>query len=93
MPKPYLAIKETLVREYARRGGQLRRREARNLVKIDVNKTARIWEFLHQAGFLQSALDERGTERDRNDVNFGGMGLSNNGVGNGTVPPSNAETP
>ncbi|KAG6844382.1 hypothetical protein H0H87_007286 [Tephrocybe sp. NHM501043] len=52
-PKPYLVIKETLVREYARRGGKLRRREARDLVKIDVNKTSRIWDFLVQAGFLK----------------------------------------
>ena len=53
MPKPYLVIKETLVREYARRGGKLRRREARDLVKIDVNKTSRVWDFLVQAGFLR----------------------------------------
>ncbi|KZT71728.1 hypothetical protein DAEQUDRAFT_755577 [Daedalea quercina L-15889] len=52
-PKPYLVIKETLVREYARRGGKLRRREARDLVKIDVNKTSRVWDFLVQAGFLR----------------------------------------
>lgn len=31
-------IKETLIREYAKRGGNLRRREARGLIKIDVNK-------------------------------------------------------
>ncbi|KAF7306527.1 Transcriptional adapter 2 [Mycena indigotica] len=53
LPKPYLVVKETLVREYARRGGKLRRREARDLVKIDVNKTSRVWDFLVQAGFLQ----------------------------------------
>ncbi|KZV73525.1 SWIRM-domain-containing protein [Peniophora sp. CONT] len=53
LPKPYLVIKETLVREYARRGGKLRRREARDLVKIDVNKTSRVWDFLMQAGFLR----------------------------------------
>ncbi|KAI0319010.1 hypothetical protein OF83DRAFT_871355 [Amylostereum chailletii] len=53
LPKPYLAIKETLVREYARRGGKLRRREARDLVKIDVNKTSRVWDFLVQAGYLR----------------------------------------
>lgn len=53
LPKPYLVVKETLVREYARRGGKLRRREARDLVKIDVNKTSRVWDFLAQAGFLQ----------------------------------------
>ena len=51
--KPYLVIKETLVREYARRGGKLRRREARDLVKIDVNKTSRVWDFLVQAGYLR----------------------------------------
>jgi transcriptional adapter 2-alpha len=57
LPKPYLVIKETLVREYARRGGKLRRREARDLVKIDVNKTSRIWDFLVQAGFLKITAD------------------------------------
>jgi hypothetical protein len=57
LPKPYLVIKETLVREYARRGGKLRRREARDLVKIDVNKTARVWDFLVQAGYLKITND------------------------------------
>jgi len=58
LPKPYLVIKETLVREYARRGGKLRRREARDLVKIDVNKTSRVWDFLVQAGFLKVGAAE-----------------------------------
>ncbi|KAK7050842.1 Transcriptional adapter ada2 [Paramarasmius palmivorus] len=57
LPKPYLVIKETLVREYARRGGKLRRREARDLVKVDVSKTARVWDFLVQAGFLKITPD------------------------------------
>ena len=57
LPKPYLVIKETLVREYARRGGKLRRREARDLVKIDVNKTSRVWDFLVQAGYLKITQD------------------------------------
>lgn len=58
LPKPYLVIKETLVREYARRGGKLRRREARDLVKIDVNKTSRVWDFLVQTGFLKITPDQ-----------------------------------
>jgi transcriptional adapter 2-alpha len=57
LPKPYLVIKETLVREYARRGGKLRRREARDLVKIDVNKTSRVWDFLVQTGFLKISTE------------------------------------
>ncbi|KAN0091500.1 hypothetical protein V8E55_005066 [Tylopilus felleus] len=61
LPKPYLVIKETLVREYARRGGKLRRREARDLVKIDVNKTSRVWDFLVQAGYLKITPDPQPT--------------------------------
>lgn len=45
------------MREYARRGGKLRRREARDLVKVDVNKTSRVWDFLVQAGFLKITPD------------------------------------
>lgn len=45
LPKPYLAIKETLFRELIRSGGVLKKRTARELIKIDVNKTARIYEF------------------------------------------------
>lgn len=60
MPKPYLVIKETLVREYARRGGKLRRREARDLIKIDVNKTSRVWDYLFEAGLLRANVEESG---------------------------------
>lgn len=57
MPKQYLTLKELLVREYARRGGNLRRREAREMLKIDVNKTSKLWDFLHQAGFLKASFE------------------------------------
>jgi hypothetical protein len=33
------------------------RRKARDLVKIDVNKTSRVWDFLVQAGFLKITPD------------------------------------
>lgn len=56
IPRSYLTVKETLVREYARRGGKLRRREARDLVKIDVNKTSRIWDFLVQTGIMSVGI-------------------------------------
>lgn len=61
LPKPYLVVKETLVREYARRGGKLRRREARDLVKIDVNKTARVWDFLAQTNALGGQINAEPT--------------------------------
>ena len=56
LPRPYLVIKEQLLHHYARKG-HLRKREARELIKIDVNKTARIYDFFVQMGWikLQSA--------------------------------------
>ncbi len=58
MPKPYLVVKDTILREYAKRNGKLRRREARDLVKIDVKKSAKIWDFLVQAGYLKPPLPD-----------------------------------
>lgn len=73
LPKPYLVIKETLVREYARRGGKLRRREARDLVKIDVNKTSRVWDFLVQAGFLKITPDPPAAAAAAQDTSMNGI--------------------
>jgi transcriptional adapter 2-alpha len=69
LPKSYLVIKETLFRELLRTGGTLRKRQARELIKIDVNKTARIFEYFQQQGWLrwpgvaQQALDKSAKER------------------------------
>ncbi|KAK9459606.1 uncharacterized protein V1516DRAFT_642084 [Lipomyces oligophaga] len=52
LPKPYLVIKETLFRELLRTGGILKKRTARELIKIDVNKTARIYEFFQSQRWL-----------------------------------------
>ncbi|EJD36036.1 hypothetical protein AURDEDRAFT_188495 [Auricularia subglabra TFB-10046 SS5] len=62
LPRPYLVVKETLVREFARRGGRLRRKEAKELVRIDGNKVNKIWDFLVQAGVLK--LPTLGIEPD-----------------------------
>lgn len=52
LPKPYLAIKETLFRELLKSGGVLKKRTARELIKIDVNKTARIYEFFRSQRWI-----------------------------------------
>lgn len=52
MPKPYLAIKETLFRELLRTGGVLKKKTARELIKIDVNKTGRIYEFFQSQKWI-----------------------------------------
>ena len=46
LPKPYLFIKQTILRESARRGGQLQRREVRAMFRIDANKVNRIFDSL-----------------------------------------------
>ncbi|KZT56585.1 hypothetical protein CALCODRAFT_435537 [Calocera cornea HHB12733] len=58
LPKPFLGMKEALVREFARRNGKMTRREAREVLKIDVNKVGRIWDFLKDCGLLQLANEE-----------------------------------
>lgn len=51
LPKQYMIIKETLLAEYAK-CGHLNKTVARALVKIDVNKTARLFEFFEQSGWI-----------------------------------------
>ncbi|PPQ66469.1 hypothetical protein CVT24_007043, partial [Panaeolus cyanescens] len=88
LPKPYLCIKETLVREYARRGGKLRRREARDLVKIDVNKTSRVWDFLVQSGYLKITQEPTGNAAPSITPS-----ASQSQDGSGNRAPSESESP
>jgi len=53
LPKPYLAIKEAILREYIKKGGKLRKRDAKDMFKIETQKTAKIWEFLEKAGLFK----------------------------------------
>ena len=46
LPRPYLLIKECLLREYARRQGRLSRAEARGLFRFDGAKVDRIYDFV-----------------------------------------------
>lgn len=51
-PRLYLNIKDILIREYLRTGG-LKRAQARAAVKIDVNKTSRLYDFFISAGWIK----------------------------------------
>lgn len=46
LPKAYLAIKETIVRELWRTGGLLTKKQSKHLLKIDSNKTTKVYEYL-----------------------------------------------
>jgi transcriptional adapter 2-alpha len=51
LPKQYMLIKDTLLAEHAKTG-YLKKQMARQLVKIDVNKTSKIFEFFEQSGWI-----------------------------------------
>lgn len=56
MPRPYLVIKDTILKEYAKLG-YMKRRQARSLIKIDVNKTSRIYDFFVESGWIKAFKD------------------------------------
>ena len=51
-PRLYLSIKDTLIREYLKLSG-LKRAQARAAVKIDVNKTSKLYDFFVAAGWIK----------------------------------------
>ncbi|MCJ1485477.1 Transcriptional adapter ada2 [Schaereria dolodes] len=55
MPKPYLVIKEGLIKEAMKTGGGLKRKVAREVCKIDVTKSGRIFDFFVHSGWIQKA--------------------------------------
>ncbi|KAK5070003.1 Transcriptional adapter ada2 [Lithohypha guttulata] len=54
-PKPYLALKEGLLREAMKQGGAMRKKEARGVCRIDVNKANRIFDFMTYSGWIMKA--------------------------------------
>eukprot|EP00158_Paraphelidium_tribonemae_P002745 Partr_v1_DN25633_c0_g1_i1_m4793 putative Transcriptional len=50
-PRAYMAIKNVLIREAEKRGG-LKRRDARTLVRIDVNKLGKIYDFFVRKSWI-----------------------------------------
>ncbi len=54
-PQLYLSIKDTLIREYLRGNSVgLKRAQARAAVKIDVNKTSKLYDFFIAAGWIKA---------------------------------------
>ncbi|KAL8659630.1 MAG: hypothetical protein Q9226_000335 [Calogaya cf. arnoldii] len=53
MPKPYLVIKEGLIKEAMRTGGSLKRKSAKEVCKIDPSRSTRIFDFFVNSGWIQ----------------------------------------
>lgn len=54
VPTAYMEYKQQLLIEHSK-AGYLRLAEARRLIKIDVNKTRQLYDFLLKGGFIMSA--------------------------------------
>ncbi|KAI8334219.1 hypothetical protein BC941DRAFT_432391 [Chlamydoabsidia padenii] len=56
MPRPYLVIKDLILKVYARQGF-LKRKQLKELVKIDYNKANRIFDFFVENGWIKAWQD------------------------------------
>ncbi|KAF1960600.1 transcriptional adapter 2 [Byssothecium circinans] len=52
LPKPYLTIKENLIREALKEGGALKKKTAKEVGKIDERKMGQIYEFFVHSGWI-----------------------------------------
>jgi len=55
MPKPYLTIKENMVREAMKQGGALKKRVAVEIGKIDERKIKQVYDFFVHSGWVARA--------------------------------------
>lgn len=55
MPKAWIAIKESLIREAARQGGYLKKKAVREICHIEGARSVKIWEFLVRGGWVGRA--------------------------------------
>ena len=52
LPKAYLVMKEALLREATRQGGGLKRKAAREVMRLEPPRSHRVWEFLVRGGWI-----------------------------------------
>ena len=57
-PEQYMVIKDTLLRENMRLG-HLKKSAARELIKIDLNKTSKLFDFFEASGWINSTKRHR----------------------------------
>jgi transcriptional adapter 2-alpha len=80
LPRPFLYLKESLLREYTRLGGKMSLVDAQALAtgmntEEAAEKLARVWEFLKITGGLRSAGNQENEDNpDSGDGEDGGGG-------------------
>lgn len=71
VPGAYLEYKSALLNECNKQGG-LRLAQARALIKIDVNKTRKIYDFLIREGYITKAWGSEGLGSEITSLECGG---------------------
>ena len=54
-PKPYLMIKEQLLKEAVKGNGSLKKKQAKEICRLDSQKGGKIFDFMVNAGWLVKA--------------------------------------
>ena len=54
-PKPYMAIKEAILREALKQGGMLKRKAVKEICKLDGQKGIRLFDFFVSCGWIGRA--------------------------------------
>lgn len=55
MPKPYIAMKENVIREAQKHGGVLKKKSCRDICRIDSTKAAKLFEYWSHSGWIAKA--------------------------------------
>jgi hypothetical protein len=62
-----MIIKQTILTENQKQGGKMRKRECRSLLKMDVNKIGKVWDFFLVMGWVGSLIGQGlGEEEEKN---------------------------
>ncbi|KAG8826935.1 Transcriptional adapter ada2 [Serendipita sp. 411] len=56
-PRSYIVIKATIIRESLKHSDGLTRKQARDLLKCDVSKTGKIWDYLVRNGVIKASAE------------------------------------
>ncbi|PGH27048.1 hypothetical protein AJ80_01233 [Polytolypa hystricis UAMH7299] len=54
-PKPYLAIKESMIKEAMKQGGSLKKKDVKSMCKLEGNKSGKIYDFMIHSGWINKA--------------------------------------
>lgn len=68
LPRPYLIIKETLLRENSRRGGLLSKRDAKKILNLDEYRVEKIYDLLRSLGILFRQSRRRQSAAEQGEV-------------------------